>query len=122
MGWTCGAYGRGEEVYRVLVGKPEGRRPLGRPRRRCVCDVCVCVCVVFVWCVVCVCVCVWCVVCVVYVCVCLCVSVGLGIQPAMRIHLIAIYGLPRSTIYLHTISQTARFSENKKLLSIKCVF
>ena len=26
--------GEGEEVYRVLVGKPEGRRPLGRPRRR----------------------------------------------------------------------------------------
>jgi len=26
----------GEErgVYRVLVGKPDGRRPLGRPRRR----------------------------------------------------------------------------------------
>ena len=26
----------GEErgVYRVLVGRPEGRRPLGRPRRR----------------------------------------------------------------------------------------
>jgi hypothetical protein len=22
------------KVYRVLVGKPEGRRPLGRPRRR----------------------------------------------------------------------------------------
>ena len=22
------------EVYRVLMGKPEGRRPLGRPRRR----------------------------------------------------------------------------------------
>ena len=22
-------------LYRVLVGKPEGRRPLGRPRRRC---------------------------------------------------------------------------------------
>ena len=22
-------------MYRVLVGKPEGRRPLGRPRRRC---------------------------------------------------------------------------------------
>jgi hypothetical protein len=21
--------------YRLLVGKPEGRRPLGRPRRRC---------------------------------------------------------------------------------------
>jgi len=28
----------GEErgVYRVLVAKPEGKRPLGRPRRRCV--------------------------------------------------------------------------------------
>ena len=23
-----------EGVYRVLVGKPEGKRPLGRPRRR----------------------------------------------------------------------------------------
>ena len=23
-------------MYRFLVGKPEGRRPLGRPRRRCV--------------------------------------------------------------------------------------
>ena len=34
MGWACGAYGRGEGVYRVLVGKPEGRRPLGRPRCR----------------------------------------------------------------------------------------
>ena len=30
--------GMGEErgVYGVLVGKPEGRRPLGRPRCRCV--------------------------------------------------------------------------------------
>jgi hypothetical protein len=26
--------GAGRGVYRVLVGKPEGRRPLGRPRRR----------------------------------------------------------------------------------------
>jgi hypothetical protein len=25
-------HGRG--VYRVLIGKPEGKRPLGRPRRR----------------------------------------------------------------------------------------
>jgi hypothetical protein len=24
----------GERFYRVLVGKPEGKRPLGRPRRR----------------------------------------------------------------------------------------
>ena len=34
MGGACSAYGGGENVYRVLVGKPEGRRPLGRPRRR----------------------------------------------------------------------------------------
>jgi hypothetical protein len=26
--------GEGRGVYRVLVGKPERRRPLGRPRRR----------------------------------------------------------------------------------------
>jgi hypothetical protein len=26
--------GEGRNVYRVLVGRPEGRRPLGRPRRR----------------------------------------------------------------------------------------
>jgi len=26
--------GEGRGVYRVLVGKPEGMRPLGRPRRR----------------------------------------------------------------------------------------
>jgi hypothetical protein len=26
--------GRGSNVYRVLVGRPEGKRPLGRPRRR----------------------------------------------------------------------------------------
>ena len=29
-----GAYGWGEGMYRALVGKPEGKRPLGRPRRR----------------------------------------------------------------------------------------
>ena len=34
IGWACGAYGWGEGVYRVLVGKPEGKSPLGRPRRR----------------------------------------------------------------------------------------
>ena len=34
MGWACGAYEWGEGVYRILVGKPEGKRPLGRPRRR----------------------------------------------------------------------------------------
>jgi hypothetical protein len=26
--------GEGRNVYRVLVGKPEGKRPVGRPRRR----------------------------------------------------------------------------------------
>jgi hypothetical protein len=26
--------GEGRDVYRVLVGRPEGKRPLGRPRRR----------------------------------------------------------------------------------------
>jgi len=33
--WRAAA-GLGEErgVYRVLVGKPEGKRPLGRPMRR----------------------------------------------------------------------------------------
>jgi hypothetical protein len=26
--------GEERKLYKVLVGKPEGRRPLGRPRRR----------------------------------------------------------------------------------------
>jgi hypothetical protein len=30
--WGMGGEGRG--VYRVLVGRPEGKRPLGRLRRR----------------------------------------------------------------------------------------
>ena len=36
MGWVGHVTCMGEErgAYRVLVGKPEGRRPLGRPRRR----------------------------------------------------------------------------------------
>ena len=36
MKWTGHVAHMGEErgVYRVLVGKPEGKRPLGRPRRR----------------------------------------------------------------------------------------
>jgi hypothetical protein len=29
---TCGTHGRG--VYRVFVGRPEVKKPLGRPRRR----------------------------------------------------------------------------------------
>jgi hypothetical protein len=34
MGRACSTNGKEEEAYRILVGKPEGRRPLGRPRRR----------------------------------------------------------------------------------------
>jgi hypothetical protein len=31
MGGACSSDGEGRCVYRVLVGKPEGKRPLGRP-------------------------------------------------------------------------------------------
>jgi len=34
MGGICSTYGGGEGTYRVLVGKLEGKRPLGRTRRR----------------------------------------------------------------------------------------
>ena len=36
MRWAGHVARMGEErvAYRVLVGKPEGKRPLGRPRRR----------------------------------------------------------------------------------------
>jgi hypothetical protein len=34
MGRTCSTHGEKRNVYRILVGKPEGKRPLGRPRRR----------------------------------------------------------------------------------------
>jgi hypothetical protein len=34
MGGACGTYQEERGVHRVLVGKPEGKRPLGRPRRR----------------------------------------------------------------------------------------
>ena len=34
MGRTCSTYGAVRKVYRVSVGKPEGKRPLGRSRRR----------------------------------------------------------------------------------------
>jgi hypothetical protein len=34
--WTgnIARMGENRNAYRLLVGKPEGRRPLGRPRRR----------------------------------------------------------------------------------------
>jgi len=31
---SYGTYGRGENVYKALVGKPEGKKPLGRPGHR----------------------------------------------------------------------------------------
>ena len=34
MGGTCSMHGESRGVYRVLVGKPESKRPLGRHRRR----------------------------------------------------------------------------------------
>jgi len=34
MGRACSAYGERWGVFRVLVGKSEGKRPLGRHRRR----------------------------------------------------------------------------------------
>jgi hypothetical protein len=38
MRWAGHVAGIGEKMnaYRILVGKPEGKRPLGKPRRRCV--------------------------------------------------------------------------------------
>ena len=36
MGGHVVRTGERRSVYRVLVGKPQGKRPLGRPRRRCV--------------------------------------------------------------------------------------
>ena len=33
MGRTCSTQGRIQKAYRVLVGRPDGKRPLGRPRR-----------------------------------------------------------------------------------------
>jgi hypothetical protein len=34
MDRECSTHGRDENAYKILVGKPEGMRPLGRPRRR----------------------------------------------------------------------------------------
>jgi hypothetical protein len=34
MGGVCSTNGEKGNAYRLLVGKPEGGRPLGRPRRR----------------------------------------------------------------------------------------
>jgi hypothetical protein len=34
VGGTCGMHGGGEKCLRGLVGRPEGKGPLGSPRRR----------------------------------------------------------------------------------------
>jgi hypothetical protein len=34
VGRACGTHRKERKMYRVLVGKPEGKRPLGKPRRR----------------------------------------------------------------------------------------
>jgi hypothetical protein len=34
MGEICSTNGEKRNAYRLLVGEPEGRRPVGRPRRR----------------------------------------------------------------------------------------
>jgi hypothetical protein len=34
MGGACSTNGEKRNAYRILVGKPEGKRPLGRPRRK----------------------------------------------------------------------------------------
>jgi hypothetical protein len=35
MGGSCSTNGEKRNAYRLLVGKPEGKRPIRRPRRRC---------------------------------------------------------------------------------------
>jgi len=34
MGGACSASGERKDAYRILVGKPEGKRPFEKPRRR----------------------------------------------------------------------------------------
>jgi hypothetical protein len=34
MGGSCSTNGEKRNAYRLFVGKPEGKRPLGRPRLR----------------------------------------------------------------------------------------
>jgi hypothetical protein len=39
VGWACRTNGERRNANRLLVGKPEGKRPLERPRRRRVDDI-----------------------------------------------------------------------------------
>jgi hypothetical protein len=34
MGGACSTNGEKRNAYRILLGKPEGKKPLGRPRHR----------------------------------------------------------------------------------------
>jgi hypothetical protein len=34
MGRACSTNGEKRNAYMIMVGKPEGKKPLGRPRRR----------------------------------------------------------------------------------------
>jgi hypothetical protein len=34
MGWACSTNGEKINAYKILLEKPEGKRPLGRPRCR----------------------------------------------------------------------------------------
>jgi hypothetical protein len=35
MGRVCSTHGEKVNAYRIVVGRPEGKRPLGRSIRRC---------------------------------------------------------------------------------------
>jgi hypothetical protein len=39
IGWSRGNTGERRVVDRVLVGKPEGKRPLGRPKHKWECNI-----------------------------------------------------------------------------------
>jgi hypothetical protein len=34
MGGICSTNGEKQNAYKILLSKPEGKRPIGRPRRR----------------------------------------------------------------------------------------
>jgi hypothetical protein len=34
IGWEYNTHGEKTNAYKVLMGKPEGKRPLGRPKRK----------------------------------------------------------------------------------------
>jgi hypothetical protein len=52
----------------------------------------------------------------------LCALAAFGIQHAMRMHHIVIYGLPGSTIYFHIYLINGTNFWGKKFIDTKCVF